>query len=56
MVVSQLSHMGLPSFQWLRDHLIMIEDYAYVGDDFHGDTDLALPQGAHWGDIGKNTF
>jgi hypothetical protein len=53
-------HGGIPTvtygptfFQWLRDQLIMIEDYAYVGADFHGDPDLALPEGAHWGDIGK---
>ena len=43
-------HGGIPAvtygptfFQWLRDQLIMIEAYAYAGDDFHGDPDLALP-------------
>ena len=40
-------------FQWLRDQLIMVEDYAYAGMDFHGDPDLALLEGSQWGDIGK---
>jgi hypothetical protein len=31
----------------------MVEDYAYVGTDFCGDVDLALPDGSRWGDIGK---
>jgi hypothetical protein len=31
----------------------MIEDYAYAGLDFRGDLDLALPEDAQWGDIGK---
>jgi hypothetical protein len=32
-------------FQWLRNQLLMVEDYAYVGVDFHGDPDLSLPDG-----------
>jgi hypothetical protein len=40
-------------FQWLRNQLIMVEDYAYVGMDFRGDPDLALPEVSQWGDIGK---
>jgi len=40
-------------FQWLRNQLIMVEDYAYAGTDFRGDPDLALPMGSQWGDIGK---
>jgi hypothetical protein len=40
-------------FQWLRNQLIMVEDYAYAGMDFRGDPDLALPEGSQWGDIGK---
>jgi hypothetical protein len=44
---------GLVFFQWLRDQLIMIEDYTYAGNNFHGDPDLALPDGSQWGDIGK---
>jgi hypothetical protein len=31
----------------------MIEDYAYAGLDFRGDPDLALPEDAQWGNIGK---
>jgi hypothetical protein len=56
-------HGGVPTitygpafFQWLRDQLVMIEDYAYVRTDFHGDPDLALPEGSQWGDIGKKEF
>jgi hypothetical protein len=56
-------HGGVPTvtyghvfFQWLRDQLVMIEDYAYVETDFHGNPDLALPKGSQWGEIGKNDF
>ena len=45
---------GDPFFQWLRDQILMVEDYAYVGTDFNGDPDLLLPPGGQWGDIGKN--
>jgi hypothetical protein len=40
-------------FQWMRDQLIMVEYYVYVGTDFCGDPDLSLPEGSQWGDIGK---
>ena len=40
-------------FRWLRDQLLMVEDYAYVGAEFNGDPDLPLPPGRQWGDIGK---
>ena len=40
-------------FKWLRDQMIMVEDYAYAGIDFTGDLDLPLPLGEQWGDIGK---
>ena len=40
-------------FRWLRDWILMIEDYAYAGKDFRGDPDLPLPLGSQWGDIGK---
>jgi hypothetical protein len=38
-------------FQWLRNQLIMVEEimveyYAYLGNNFHGDLDLALPEGS----------
>jgi hypothetical protein len=40
-------------FQWLRDQLIMVEDYDYAGTEFCGDPNLSLPKGSQWGDIGK---
>ena len=40
-------------FRWLRDHMLMVEDYAYVGTNFTSDPDLPLPLGGQWGDIGK---
>jgi hypothetical protein len=33
--------------------MLMIDDYAYAGLDFRGDPDLALPEDAQWGDLGK---
>jgi len=39
--------------QWMRNQLLMVEDYAYVGVAFCGDLDLALPDRSQWGDIGK---
>jgi hypothetical protein len=47
---------GPTFFQWLRDRLITIEDYAYAGADFRGDPELGLPKGSHWGEIGKKDF
>ena len=44
---------GDPFFQWLRDQILMVEDYAYAGTNFSGDLDLPLPLGGQWGDIGK---
>ena len=32
-------------FRWLRDQILMVEDYAYAGTDFSGDPDLPLPLG-----------
>ena len=40
-------------FRWLRDQMLMVEDYAYAGIDFIGDLDLPLPPGGKLGDIGK---
>jgi hypothetical protein len=31
----------------------MVEDYAYADLDFCSDPDLALPEDAQWGDLGK---
>ena len=36
---------GDPFFRWLRDQILMVEDYAYTGMDFTGDPDLPLPPG-----------
>ena len=40
-------------FQWLRNLLLMIEDYAYDGVDFRHDPELVLPKGEMWDDCGK---
>jgi hypothetical protein len=40
-------------FEWLRTQMIMVDDYAYTGLDFYGDTELALSEGSQWGYIGK---
>ena len=47
---------GLPFFRWLCNQLLMIEGYAYVGTDFWGHPNLALPEGEKWGDLGKREF
>ena len=44
---------GDPFFRWLRDQMLMVEDYAYVGTNFTDDPDLPLPPGGQWGDISK---
>ena len=41
----------MPFFCWLKDQILMVEDYAYVGTDFCGDTYLVLLEGEH--DLGK---
>ena len=40
-------------FDWLRPQILMIDDYAYANMYFRGDPDLVLPEGFHWGDLGK---
>jgi hypothetical protein len=40
-------------FDWLQTQMLMVDDYAYAGLDFLGDPDLALPEDAQWGDLGK---
>ena len=47
---------NLSFFHFLRDQLVMVEDYAYVKTKFHGDIELELPEGSQWGEIGKNIF
>ena len=41
--------------QW-EQQIIVVDDYPYVGLDFRGDPDLALPPGTTWGDIGNKYF
>ena len=38
-------------FRWLRDQILMNEDYAYVGTEFTRDPNLPLPPSGQWGDI-----
>jgi hypothetical protein len=33
-------------FDWLRPHMLMIDNYAYAVLDFRGDPNLALPEDA----------
>jgi hypothetical protein len=40
-------------FDWLQTQMMMVDNYAYAGLDFRGDPDLALPEDAQWGDLGK---
>jgi hypothetical protein len=40
-------------FDWLQPQMLMVDDYAYAGMDFQGDPDLAFPEDAQWGDLGK---
>ena len=40
-------------FRWLRDQILMVEDYAYACINLTSDPDLPLPPGGNWGDIGK---
>ena len=41
---------------WFQRKIIAIDEYAYTGVNFRGDRDLVLPEGAHWGAMGKNVF
>jgi len=43
-------------YSWFQCQIIVIDDCAYAGVDFHGDPDLVLPEGAQWGAIGKNVL
>ena len=44
---------GSVFFRWLRNQLLMIEDYAYEGENFYDDLELPLPEGEDWDDRGK---
>lgn len=37
-------------FCWLRNQLFVIQDFPYVGMDYHGDPDMILPLGEQWDD------
>ena len=43
-------------FHWLRNRLLMVEDYAYEGVDFRNDPELVLLEGEVWDDRGKKTL
>ena len=43
-------------FAWFRQQIVAIDEYAYTDVNFRGDLDLALPEGAQWGAIGKNAL
>jgi hypothetical protein len=40
-------------FDWLKTQMLMVDDYAYVVLYLQGDTNLVLPEGSQWGNIGK---
>ena len=44
-------------FDWLYQHLIVVEDRPYSGTNFTGDPDLPLLEGEDWDeDLGKTHF
>ena len=43
-------------FRWLRNWLLMVEDYAYEGADFRNDPELVFHEGEVWDDRGKKTL
>ena len=42
-------------FPWWWRQILNIDDYPYPRIDFRGDTDMPLPPGAAYGDIGKES-
>ena len=42
-------------FLWWRRQIVAIDDYPYVGIDFRGDSDMLLPPGSTYGDIGNES-
>ena len=42
-------------FPWWQRHIIAIDDYPYVGIDFHGDPDMPLQPGVAYGNIGNES-
>ena len=47
---------GSDFFRWLRNQLLMVEDFSYKGPDFQNDPELVLPKGEVWDDRGKKTL
>lgn len=43
-------------FKWLREQLIMIEDYPYYRVDFLKDPEFVLLEGEQWSDEGEMSF
>ena len=44
---------GSGFFHLFRNQLLMVEDYAYEGENFQHDPKLVLPDGEVWDDWGK---
>ena len=42
-------------FPWWRRQIVAIDDYPYAGIDFMGDSDMPLPPGSAYGDIGNES-
>lgn len=40
-------------FDWLDEQAIMIDDYAYVGTNFHHGPELVFPLGEQLSDLGE---
>jgi hypothetical protein len=41
------------SFDWLRNQLMKLDNYAYARLDFRGEPYLVLPEGFQWGYLSK---
>ena len=42
-------------FPWWRQQIVSIDDYPYAEIDFRGDSDMLLPPGSTYGDIGNES-
>jgi len=50
---SEVVRFPLEYFHWLENQVFAIQDFPYVGMDYRGDPDMALPPGEKWDDLGK---
>ena len=41
-------HFSDDFFSWLDQDILIVDDYGYVGIDFHNDPNLVLPEGHDW--------